>query len=67
MLNGVTELLTHGNRTAKNAEKTYKSSEFGTHAQYKANALADLYEEAGITPEEVLGVNQMIDVQANLA
>lgn len=46
MLNGVTELLTHGNRTAKNAEKTYKSSEFGTHAQYKANALADLSDRA---------------------
>ena len=33
----------------------------------QANALADLYEEAGITTAEIFGANQMIDVQANLA
>jgi hypothetical protein len=31
----------------------------------QANALADLYDEAGITPEEILGKNSMIDIQAN--
>ena len=46
MFNGVTELLTHGDRSGK--EKTFRSSEFGTHAKYKADALESLHNPTAV-------------------
>jgi hypothetical protein len=46
MLNGVTELLTHGSNTSRNGDlaKTWRSSELGSGRDYKAVAVDHLHD-----------------------
>lgn len=48
MLNGVTELLTHGSNTSRNGDlaKTWRSSELGSGRDYKAAAVDHLHDNA---------------------
>ena len=56
-----------GNKHVLTAQRSKEIMLLAESVSKQANALADLYEEAGIMPDEVLGVNNLIDVQANLA
>jgi hypothetical protein len=56
-----------GNKHVLTAQRSKEIMLLAESVSKQANALSDLYEEAGITPDEILGVNNLIDVQANLA
>ena len=56
-----------GNTHVLTAQRAKDIMRLAENISQQANALADLYDEAGITPEEILGKNSMIDIQANPA
>ena len=56
-----------GNKHVLTAQRSKEIMLLAESISKQANALADLYEEAGITTAEIFGANQMIDVEANLA
>ena len=56
-----------GNKHVLTAQRSREIMLLAQSISEQANALADLYNESGITPEEILGQNSMIDIQANPA
>ena len=56
-----------GNKHVLTAQRSKEIMLLAESVSKQANALTDLYEAAGITPDEILGANHLIDVQANLA
>ena len=55
-----------GNKHVLTAQRSKEIMLLAESVSKQANALTDLYEAAGITPDEILGANHLIDVQANL-
>ena len=56
-----------GNKHVLTSQRAKEIMHLAESISQEANGLADLYNEAGISPKEILGELDMIDIQVNPA